>query len=128
MEPSEPFTIDDAQDVDGRMLRDFLAHPAYVTFYQPFIVGCILRLTRDLKDPSRERAWKRPDNYLRGGIKVLEELLALPEAILNARALQAQQSDETGGVETYDQHVARVARERHEQSGEAEGLSPTDPV
>jgi len=128
MEQSVPFSAEDASEVDARVIRDLTVHPGWVNFLQPFLVGCILRMTQDLRDPSRDRAWKRPDNYLRGGIQVAEALLRLPQDILDARDRNANESDKSSGEETYEQHVARVSREARDYVGEGEGISPTDPI
>lgn len=63
---------------------------AYVEVYRPFLIGMLRGFHADLADPSQQRRWNKPDDYLRGGILVVQALLNFPEQTLD----EARQAEE----------------------------------
>jgi hypothetical protein len=129
MESPEPFTAEDAAGADARQISELLASRGYQNFYEPLMIATIRVWSKQLADPSAKRKWAKPDDYLRGGIKVLEALLAMPHDIIAQQTAAARLNDE---AETVEQHYDRIARDGRGLPGESpygdEGISPTDPI
>ena len=129
LEPSEPFTRSDAAEADARHVRDLVLSRGYQDFYAPFIIGCINAWYKQLADPSVQRAWKRPDDYLRGAIQAFESLLRLPNEIIED---QVRKNAENEQDETVENHYNRIALEGRGLPGKGpidyDGQSPSDPI
>jgi len=129
LEPSEPFTAEDAAAADARQIRELLDSRGYQNFLEPLILATIRVWSKQLADPSIKRHWDRPDDYLRGGIRVLEALLKMPHDIIEQQERAARLHDE---AETVEQHYERIARDGRGLPGTDpygnEGISPTDPI
>lgn len=80
--------------------------PAYLTFYRPFLVGMLRSFYNDLGDPTGQRKWEKPDDYLRGGIAVVKALLNFPEQVLAEEREQAER--EAAGRTPEEQYEKRA--------------------
>jgi hypothetical protein len=103
----------------------FLVHSeAYIRFYEPFLRGIERSLDLDLRDPSADRKAQKPDDYLRGGLMVVNALLSFPEEVLNEQrerelADQAQRTQE-------DHYAERAASGQMGPMGFSYRLRPED--
>lgn len=122
MEDEKPFDASDAHEADPRDVAALVASRGYTDFYLPFILGLARRWYKELANPSLERKNKMPDDALRGGIRVLEALIALPDDILREANRRNQEEKD---AEAVDQHYERRVIDPDEPY---DGLSPSDPI
>lgn len=94
----EVLTPEELAGADPRALNFLLQSHAYQNFFVPLLVGIISRWHRELANPKLTRHWEKPDDYLRGGIRVAEMILNAPNEILSAQARRAREEDEANEV------------------------------
>lgn len=124
-----PFDLESAQNIDIRDLRGLVSSRGWQEFVEPFLFGAIARWQLELADPSLQRRWKRPDNYLRGGIKVCQALLRMPYDMIAEQDRRNREEKRDAEDEHREQGYERVGTFGHGPMGEdAQGISPSDPI
>jgi hypothetical protein len=123
----KPFDASDAAEGDARHIQALVASHGYQDIYLPFMLGLARRWYKELANPSQGRKDRIPDDALRGGIRVIEALISMPNDILREAE---RRNEEDRQAQAVDDHYESIAREGRGLPGESpyEGLSPSDPI
>ncbi len=128
MSERDVFDVRQLDDQEIGHLEYVLNSPSYGRVFRPYLVRLREGLNHRLLDPSKDRKDQYPDDFLRGGITVVDGLLAFfgklieETSIERITAARAERTDE-------DQYTAmRLAGQMRAGQGPIEDKRPYDPA
>ena len=86
--------FDELAAANPRELSALMAHPAWIDYFVPLMIGMTNAAMAALVTPTEARRAAQPDDYLRGIIRTCRAILAYPEQTLLMQARKAAEEEE----------------------------------